>query len=80
MDEPGDGFTPKAIHRVMPGLKQELVYNLLDYTNLSGYWFPRTVTWICRSTTSPTTLILTGITTVVWASIPGHLDDSIFKI
>jgi hypothetical protein len=80
MDERGDSFTPKAVHRVLPGLKQELVYNLLDYTNLSGYWFPRTVTWICRSTSSPTTLFMTGIVTVVSASIPEHLDDSIFEV
>jgi hypothetical protein len=82
IDETGDAFTPKTISWVAPGLGFEVIYRLLNYTNLGTYRFPTTIEWTARAyplTASPS-LLSTGMTRVISARIPERVAGSTFHL
>ena len=82
IDETGDAFTPKTISWVAPGLGFEVIYRLLNYTNLGTYRFPTTIEWTARAyplTASPS-LLSTGVTRVISARIPERVAGSTFHL
>ena len=82
INETGESFTPNAITLDVPGSKLEMIYRLLEYTNLGAYQFPRRIEWTMGSypPTSPPTLLSTGTVTVISARIPNQIADSVFEL
>jgi len=80
IDEAGDSFTPKAITQSSPG--SEIVYRLLNYTNLGTFQFPTRIEWshTLYPRTAPPQLFQTGLVTVITARIPGQIADSMFRL
>jgi thiol-disulfide isomerase/thioredoxin len=80
IDEAGDSFTPKAITQVTRG--DEIVYRLLNYTNLGAYQFPTKMEWAWTSypKAAPPNLFATGSVTVISARIPDQIADSMFRL
>jgi hypothetical protein len=60
----------------------ETVYELLDYTNLGAYQFPRVIAWRTSTypETFPTTLLATGTVTMVSVRVPEQIPDSTFEL
>ncbi len=81
-DNAGDAFAPKMITFIAPGSKYEEVDRLLAYTNLGAYRFPSRTEWTTTSypPTTPPTLLVTGLVTLVSASMPEHVPDSEFEL
>jgi len=82
LDETSDSFTPKTISQVVFGQKREVLYKLLNYTNLGAYQFPARIEHIETSypPTSPPTVLSTGLVTVVSALIPDQIEESVFRL
>ncbi len=82
MDKAGDYFTPETITEIVPGMKEENICRLLDYTNLSTYSFPTRIEWVSSQypATSPPTVLSTGLITVISAHIPDQISDSMFRL
>jgi hypothetical protein len=80
IDEVGDLFNPKSIKQVSGGSAYH--YRLLGYTNLGAYQFPTRIEWVQTSypETSPSTLISTGLVTMISARIPDRTADSVFRL
>jgi thiol-disulfide isomerase/thioredoxin len=81
MDEAGDSFTPKAITLIIDA-GMEIVWRLLNYTNVGGYRFPTRieVAGSAYPPTSPPTLMSTDTVTVISVSIPDRIADSVFEL
>ena len=82
IDETGDSFTPKVISWVAPGLGFEVIYRLLNYTNLGTYRFPSTIEWTASAyplAGSPS-LLATGMTRVISVRVPERVAGSTFQL
>jgi hypothetical protein len=82
IDETGDSLTPKTMSRVMPGFGAEVIYRLLNYTNLGTYRFPITIEWTAKAyplTASPS-LLSTGMTRVISVRMPDRVAGSTFQL
>lgn len=81
-DDAGDSFTPKTITKNATKPSIEIVYTLLDYTNLGAYHFPKTIAWtmINHALMLPPTPLSTGLVTTLSFGIPSQVPDSTFKI
>lgn len=82
LDKEGDAFTPRTIQLILPATTNTIVRTLLDYTNLGAYQFPTRIAWTLSPfpPTSPPTVQMTGMVTVVSARIPEQIADSVFKL
>lgn len=79
MDAEGDSFTPKLITVEVSG-KYEKICKLLDYTNFGNYCFPSRMEWAESLLGASPALLANGTVTLVSASIPDRLDDSVFTL
>ena len=79
--EAGDSFTPETVTLVIEA-GEEIVWRLLNYTNVGGYPFPARIemTGCAYPPTSPPTLMSTGTVTVISARIPDRIPDSTFNL
>lgn len=82
IDEVGDAFTPQSIEHILPSYGVQIVYQLLDYTNLGAYQFPSRIEWAESSypPTSPPTLHSAGTVTLISARVPDKIADSVFNL
>jgi hypothetical protein len=80
LDQKGDSFTPKTMTWVEAGA--ETVLRLLDYTNLGAYQFPSVIVWSTTAypATSPTTVMGTGMVTMISVRVPKQIPDSTFRL
>jgi thiol-disulfide isomerase/thioredoxin len=82
IDEDGDSFAPKTISQVAPGARSQIVYTLLNYTNLGPYQLPTRIQSVMSSypPTSPPTVLSTGTVTLISARIPDQVANSVFNL
>ena len=82
VEEDGDSFSPKTISWVVAGAGVKYVYKLLNYTNLGTYQFPTRIetTGSSYPPSSPPSLLVTGLTTVVSVRMPAQVADYAFRL
>ena len=81
IDEAGGSFTPEKVSLVIEA-GQEIVWKLLNYTNVGGYEFPTKIVMTVNAypPTSPPTWMSTITVTVISARIPDRIPDSTFSL
>ncbi len=90
MEDSGEQFTPQSITRIVP-MEGENTYKFLTYYNLNlniksngvleTISFPSVISYSAIAYSAmPPGIVLTGLTTVVSASIPDQIPDSTFRL
>jgi hypothetical protein len=77
-----DSWEPQMIKYISTGQAIVITSKLLTYTNLGTYRFPSKIEWVMLSypPNPSSTLLSTGVVTLVSARIPEQFEDSVFTL